>query len=468
MSGHSAPQAEEQNLAKIARKTTHIACLFILLLVKEYTMRQTIDTLINVHLKGNGPGAAIGVMQAGKLLHCQGYGMASLEWNVPVQPDTVFRVASLTKQFTAMAILILQMRRHLSIEDLLVTHLPDCPPAWNAIRLKHLLTHTSGLVNVSELPTFQTRAAQHLSLQEVVELFRPLPLLFEAGTDFCYSNSGYHLLGQIIEHITQTNYEDFIHSAILEPFGMQHSYFQRKTPIILRRASGYIIQNDTVIPAPLASSISTHSSGAMESTLNDLLIWEHALHSNVLVDADTQKLMFMPTRLSDGRCVEYGFGWSFSTYRGKTVTCHGGWANGFRSLVARFLEDDLAIVILTNCREFSTERVGLEIAAQFIDFPPITRQTLSQEIISFKKIVGCYDIPGAHIEVMEREQRVLLRKGTKEVTLFPVGKDVFVPETDHDVVYHFDEERNGAFHSLVITYPLHFTVAKRKTHEYAS
>jgi CubicO group peptidase (beta-lactamase class C family) len=431
-------------------------------------MRQTIDTLVNTHLKGNGPGAAIGVMQAGKMLHCQGYGMASLEWNVPVQPDTVFRVASLTKQFTAMAILILQMRGNLSIEDLLVTHLPDCPPAWYSIRLRHLLTHTSGLVNVSELPAFQARAAQHLLQQEVIELFRPLPLLFEPGTDFCYSNSGYHLLGQIIEHITQTNYEDFIHAAILEPLGMKNSYFQRKTPIILRRASGYIIQDSKVIPAPFASSISTHSSGAMESTLNDLLIWERALHTNALVDANIQRLMFTPTRLPDGRCVEYGFGWSFSTYRGKTVICHGGWANGFRSLVARFLEDDLTIVILTNCREFSTERVGLEIAAQFIDFLPITRQALSQEFVSFKKIVGCYDIPGAHIEVMEREQRVFLRKGSKELTLFPVSANVFVPETDHDVVYQFDEERDGTFHSLVISYPLHFTVAKRKTHEYAS
>jgi CubicO group peptidase (beta-lactamase class C family) len=441
------------------------ACLVFscfLLLLKEYTVRETIDSLVNARLKASGPGAAIGITQAGNLLLRQGYGLASLEWNTPIQPDTVFRIASLTKQFTAMAILILQMQGKLHIEDYLTTYLPDCPPAWQKIQLKHLLTHTAGLVNVTDLPAFRARAAQDLSIQDVVALFRPLPLLFEPGTSFFYSNSGYHLLGLVIERITQMRCESFIRSAILVPLGMRHSYFQCLTPIIPNRANGYITVDDAIVPAPLSSNISTHSSGAMESTLDDLLIWERALSNHTLVDADTQQLMFTPVRLPDGRCVEYGFGWSFSTYRGKEVVCHGGWANGFRALVARFLADDLTIIILTNHREFSTERVALDLAAQYIDFPPITRQTLSQEIVSFKKIVGSYELAGTHIEVTEREQRVLLRKGVMETPLFPVSENVFVPETNHDVAYHFTEERDGAFHSLVITYPLHFSVAKRK------
>ena len=429
-------------------------------------MRQTIDSLVNARLQTNGPGAAIGITHAGNPLHRQGYGLASLEWNVPIQPDTVFRVASLTKQFTAMAILILQMQGKLHIEDYLASYLPACPPAWHNIQLQHLLTHTSGLVNVSELPAFQARAAHDLSLQEVVELFQPLSLLFVPGTDFHYGNSGYHLLGLVIEYLAQTSYENFIRTAILEPLGMRHSYFQYTTPIIPNRANGYITRGETIVPAPYSSNISTHSSGAMESTLDDLLIWERALSNHTLVDASTQALMFTPVHLPDGRCVEYGFGWSFSTYRGKSVVCHGGWANGFRSLVAKFLEDDLTIIILTNYREFSTERVALDIAVQYIDFPPITRQALSQEIISFKKIVGRYDMPGSHIEVMEHNQRVLLRKGVMEVTLFPVSENVFVPETDHDIAYHFTEERDGTYQSLVITYPLHFAVAKRKADEY--
>jgi CubicO group peptidase (beta-lactamase class C family) len=437
------------------------ACLFLLLL-KEYTVRETIDSLVNARLKASGPGAAIGITQAGNPLLRQGYGLASLEWNTPIQPDTVFRIASLTKQFTAMAILILQMQGKLHIEDYLTTYLPDCPPAWQKIRLKHLLTHTAGLVNVSELPAFRARAAQDLSIPEVIELFRPLPLLFEPGTSFFYSNSGYHLLGLVIERISAMSYESFIRSAILEPLGMRHSYFQSLTPIIPNRANGYITVDDVIVPAPLSSNISTHSSGAMESTLDDLLIWERALSRHALVDAATQQLMFTPVRLPDGRCVEYGFGWSFSTYRGKEVVCHGGWAHGFRALVARFLADDLTIIILTNYREFSTERVALELAAQYIDFPPITRRALSQEIVAFKKIVGSYELAGAHIEVTEREQRIHLRKGVMETTLFPVSENAFVPETNHDIVYHFTEERDGAFHSLVITYPLHFSIAKRK------
>ncbi|GCF10852.1 serine hydrolase domain-containing protein [Dictyobacter arantiisoli] len=426
-------------------------------------MRQTINTLVKARLKANGPGTAIGIIQRGTLLHNQGYGLASLEWNVPVTPNTVFRIASLTKQFTAMAILILQMQGRLNIEDHLSLHLPACPSAWQEIRLRHLLSHTSGLINVSELAEFQNRAAQHLSLEEVIALFKHIPLLFEPGTDFFYGNSGYHLLGLVIEQVTQMRYEEFIRYAILKPLGMQNSYFQCTTPIIPNRASGYITQDETIVPAPYVSNISTHSSGAMESTLHDLVLWERALHNHTLVDAETQRLMFTPLRLPDGRCVEYGFGWSFSTYRGKSLTCHGGWANGYRTLVARFLEDDLTIIILSNSREFSTERIALELAAQYIDFAPITRQELSREIISLQKIVGHYDMPGSHIEVFEREERILLRKGVKEITLLPVSENVFVPESDHDVTYHFSQERNGAFHSLVITYPLHFAVAKRQS-----
>lgn len=431
-------------------------------------MRQTIDSLVQARLINNGPGAAIGILQGGNLLHCRGYGLASLEWNVPIRPNTVFRIASLTKQFTAMAILILQTQGKLHIEGHLSKYVPDCPPGWRNITLKHLLTHTSGLVNVAELPTFQDQAARHLSIEEVIAMFRPLPLLFEPGTNFCYGNSGYHLLGLIIERVTGDDYEKFIRQAIFEPLGMHHSYFQCTTPIIPNRAGGYISQNNTIIPAPFTSSISTHSSGAMESTLEDLLIWEQALHAHKLIDATTQQLMFTPVRLADGRCVEYGFGWSFSKYRGKTLACHGGWAHGFRSLVTRFIEDDLTILILTNHREFSTERVALEIAAQYIDFPPTTHQALSQELIAIKKIVGHYDMPGSRIEVVEQDQRILLRKGTREVPLFPVSENIFIAETDHDVAYHFTEERDGAFHSLVINYPLHFSIATRKLATYAT
>jgi CubicO group peptidase (beta-lactamase class C family) len=257
---------------------------------KEYTVRETIDSLVNARLKASGPGAAIGITQAGNPLLCQGYGLASLEWNTPIQSDTVFRIASLTKQFTAMAILILQMQGKLHIEDQLVNYLPDCPPAWQKIQLKHLLTHTAGFVNITDLPAFRSRAAQDLSIQEVVELFQPLPLLFEPGTNFSYSNSGYHVLGLVIERVTQTSYESFIRAAILEPLGMRHSYFQCLTPIIPNRANGYVTVDDIIVPAPLSSNISTHSSGAMESTLEDLLIWERALSNHALVDADTQKL----------------------------------------------------------------------------------------------------------------------------------------------------------------------------------
>lgn len=425
-------------------------------------MRQTIDTLLNAHLKAEGPGVAIGITQAGYPLLRQGYGLASLEWNMPIQPDTVFRIGSLTKQFTAMAILLLHMQGQLHIEDPLITYLPDCPLAWQTMQLKHLLTHSSGLPSVTELPTFQARAAQDLSLQDVVELLQPVPLQFHPGTDFYYSNSGYHLLGLVIERVTGSRYEEFIDKVIFQPLGMHHSYFQSTVPIIPNRASGYIVTGERIAPAPHVGAISMRSSGAIESTLDDLLIWGKALREHALVDAATQSLMFTPLCLPGGRRVEYGFGWSFSTYRGKTVACHGGWTNGFRSLIATFLEDNLTIIILANYREFPIERVALDIAAQCIKFPPLMRQALPQEHVSFGKVVGHYDLSGSPIEVTEREQRLIFRRGTTEKVLFPISETEFVPEANHDVVYRFAEECGGTYNTLTIVYPLHFSVAKRK------
>jgi CubicO group peptidase (beta-lactamase class C family) len=430
--------------------------------LKEYNMRQTIDTLVNAYLTADGPGAVVGVSRGGEALHRQGYGQASLEWRTPIETDTAFRVASLTKQFTAMAILMLQMQGKLHIEDALTSYLPDCPLEWHTIRLRHLLTHTSGIVNVTELAEFQAQAAQDLSLQQIIALFRPVPLAFEPGTNFSYSNSGYHLLGLVIEQVTGIAYEDFVRGTIFEPLGMEHSYFQHVTPIVPKRANGYITVGERIMPAPYASTIATHSSGALETTLDDLFTWERALHNHSLLDAATQSLMFTPVQLPDGRQVKYGLGWAFSTYRGKELMCRGGWTNGFRSLIAKFLEDDLTIIILTNHRDFSIERVALEIAAHYIEFAPITRQALNQEVVTFNKVVGKYDLSGSHIEIVEREQRILLRRGVRETALFPVSETVFVPETNHDVAYHFAEERDGAFHSLTIAYPLHFSVARRK------
>lgn len=432
-------------------------------LLKEYAVSHKIDALVQTHLKKNGPGVAVGVMQAGLPLYSQGYGLASLEWKKPIRPDTVFRIASLTKQFTAMAILMLQERQLLHIEDLLSCYLPDCPPAWQHIRLRHLLTHTSGLVNITEQPTFQEREARDLSLHDVIHLFRSASLLFEPGTDFYYSNSGYHVLGLIIEHVTGISYEEFVRDNIFKPLGMRHSYFQATTPIIPRRANGYALLADKVVLAPRVSPVNSHSSGAIESTLEDLFIWEQAQHKAQLLSPETQALMFRPFRLPDGRTIEYGFGWSSSMYRGKALICHGGLAHGFRCLVAKFLQDDLTIIVLANYREFPIERFALEVAAQYIPFPLQTRQPLSHEIGSLKKIIGSYDLPGSSIEVMEREaQRIVLRRGVKEIVLFPVSETEFVPETNHDVAYHFTQERDETFQSLIISYPLHFTIAKRK------
>src|SRR5579863_4863499 len=203
-------------------------------------MLSEIDQIVSQEIDLQGPGVAIAVVKDGKPMHSKGYGVANLEWNCPIRPDTVFRLASITKQFTATAIMLLERQGKLHLDDPVTTYLPDYPTHDRTITITHLLNHISGIKSYTSLDNFMADISKKdVSPSDLLAYFKDLPPEFEPGTRFLYNNSGYHLLGLIIEKIAEMSYEQFIQQHIFQPLDMHHSYYMHNETIIPQRASGY-------------------------------------------------------------------------------------------------------------------------------------------------------------------------------------------------------------------------------------
>ena len=244
------------------------------------------------------------IARDGKVLYSQGYGMANLEHDVPNTPQTKFRLGSITKQFTAMAVLILQERGKLNVHDKVKKHFPEAPKAWDEITIEHLLTHTSGIPNYTESLEFLRTLPVRVSLKELIAKFKDRPLDFKPGAKFKYSNSGYIMLGQIIETASGKNYPSFMKEAIFGPLDMKDTGYDNATAIIKNRASGYTRRLGIVLTNCDYIDMSIpHAAGALYSTVLDLLKWDQALYSEKLVPRKSLEAMFTPHKDN------YGYGW---------------------------------------------------------------------------------------------------------------------------------------------------------------
>lgn len=258
----------------------------------------------------DGPGVAVAVVKDGRVLHCQGYGLANLEWKQPITPDTIFRLASLSKPLTATAVMLLEMQGKLALDAPIATYLPHYPTRGQNISLIHLLTHTSGIKNyLAPVGPFAHLHNLDKTPDELIALFQDLPLDFEPGTQYRYSNSGYCLLGKIIEIASGMSYEAFIQAHLFHPIGMRHSYYMHNEPIIPHRASGYVKTVHSYQHAPYMSMTFPYAAGALGSNLKDLIRWDAALREELLLDHKTQSRMYSPLTLTNGRRGNYGLGW---------------------------------------------------------------------------------------------------------------------------------------------------------------
>lgn len=311
------------------------------------------------------PGAAglsIGVAQRERVILIKGYGKADLENGVDATSASVFRIASVTKQFTAAAILRLFERGRLGLDDDFTKYV-DYPTQGKKVSIRHLLTHTSGIRDYTDVPGFfENGVSRDLPPENVLDGVRGLPLEFEPGTKWAYSNTGYHLLGMIIEKVTGVAYAKHMQDEFFTPLGLTGTRYDIGPEVIPGRARGYGVINGAAANASHLSMTIPYSAGGLLSTGGDLVKWQLALRGGNAVSPESYRLMTTPTTLADGSSAGYGFGLFMSEVDGHRNFMHEGGIPGFNSILVYFTEEDLSIAVISNSSAVSAGTVAADIA----------------------------------------------------------------------------------------------------------
>ena len=307
-----------------------------------------VEALFSDAYDAGDPGAAVLLERDGKVLLRKAYGMADLELGVALEPDMVFRIGSITKQFTAVAILMLEADGKLSVKDDIRKHLPDYPTNDKAITLEHLLTHTSGIKSYTSLPGWMELLHKDVTHEEVLELFKDEPMDFDPGARWLYNNSGFYLLGLVIEAASGQDYGTFLEERMFEPLGMVDTALGDFQRVIPRRARGYHRDGETLQNAPYISMKWPYAAGALVSTVDDLSRWNRALQVGEVVPKETLQRLWTDYRTADGESTGYGYGWGLAEVEGHRVIHHGGGIHGFSTFALTVPEEGLFLAVLSN------------------------------------------------------------------------------------------------------------------------
>jgi D-alanyl-D-alanine carboxypeptidase len=312
------------------------------------------------------PGVAVAVIKDGQVVLAKGYGLANVELAVPVTENTVYQLASVTKQFTATGIMMLIEEGKLSLDDKLSKFFDKLPAAWNNVTVRHLLNHTSGIKSHTSLPGFEKNLRKDFNKGEVIELAAAAPVEFAPGERYSYNNTGYHLLGVIIEKVSGKEYGAFLHERIFQPLGMTSTRLNDLREIIKHRATGYEWRDGKLRNGEYVSPTLPFSAGALVSTVVDLAKWDAALYTEKLLKRASLEQMWTPTKLNDGKTQDYGYGWYIANYRTRKLIRHGGGIPGFSTDISRFVDDKLTVIVLSNLQGSSAETLSAGIAEFYI------------------------------------------------------------------------------------------------------
>jgi CubicO group peptidase (beta-lactamase class C family) len=351
-----------------------ISLLSLVLFVHASALADEVDKYIRGQMEDQRiPGLSMAVLRQGKAIKSQGYGHADLERKIRVTADTVFQLQSITKSFTATAVLMLVEDNKISVEDPISKYLEALPASWKGITITHLLTHTSGIKDFINEPTVDL--AKDLEPQDVIRSLEKLPLNFEPGARYAYSNTGYHLLGMIIEKITGDTWQNFLRQKIFKPLKMKSTDVNSAKCDLRNQALGYTWRSNRFERgAYIAPTILGYAGGGILSTVIDLARWDRALFTDQLISRSTLEQMWTPAKLCAGGKTQYGLGWAVDDYLGLPTVGHGGaHMTGFKSYFARFLKQELTVIVLCNSRQANPANIALGIAGFYIPEVQISR-----------------------------------------------------------------------------------------------
>jgi CubicO group peptidase (beta-lactamase class C family) len=420
---------KESKMKKLRLRLSKISAtlgIFCLLIIYSNGFAQTkvqkIEALLSqYHEYGQFNGAAL-VAENGKVIFRKGFGMANMEWDIPNMPDTKFRVGSITKQFTAMMVMQLVEQGKLKLDGKITDYMPDYPKSTgDKVTIHHLLNHTSGIPGYTEFPNFFRDVSRDpYAPQDFAKTFADSALQFEPGSKFTYSNSGYFLLGVIIEKMTGKPYEQVLAENILTPLNMKSTGYDHYNTIIKKRAAGYQKSLNGYDNAPYLDMSIPYSAGALYSTAEDLYLWDQALHTDKLVSEKLKELMFKPQISAFGK--SYAYGWVVGkapvgqTTDSVLVIEHGGGINGFNTLISRMPQNKHLIVLFSNAGGAPLNAMSQSIRGILFDKPyDLAKKSIAETIFATIMEKGIAPALAQYRELKEKPSQYALSEGEMNI-----------------------------------------------------
>lgn len=320
-----------------------------------------IDDFIRVEMQTQKiPGVAVAVVKDGKIMLARGYGLANVEHQVPVKTETIFQSGSTGKQFTATAVMMLVEEGTLSLDDKITKYFSDAPETWTNITIRHLLSHTSGMTDYPQ--DFDLR--RDYTEDELYQRIKPIPLAFQPGEKWSYSNLAYVMLGILIHKVSGKFYGDFLQERVFKPLEMSTTRVISEADIVPNRAAGYRVANGQLKNQDWVSpTLNTTADGALYLTVYDMAKWDAALYTEKLLKKSSLEQMWTPVKLNDGKTHQYGFGWAIGEMRGHRIVEHGGAWQGFKAHISRYVDDKLTVIVFANLIQANQTKLARGVAA---------------------------------------------------------------------------------------------------------
>jgi CubicO group peptidase (beta-lactamase class C family)/uncharacterized protein YneR len=404
-----------------------------------------VDKLLADMYKPNETGATALIARKGTVIYKKAFGMANLELNVPMQVDNVFRIGSISKQFTAVAILQLLEQGKLGLQDDIKKFIPDYPTHGYTITVEQLLSHTSGIKSYTDMKEWDDQVRRKdFTPAALVDYFKNQPMDFPPGTKWQYNNSGYVLLGFIIEKVSGKTYPEYIVENIFKPLGMTNSYYGDHLPIIKNRVSGYEPAKDGVANADFLSMTQPYAAGSLLSTVEDLFKWHQGVHSYKLVKKEVLDKAFISSKLANGKPTNYGYGWFMGNLQGSPTIEHGGGINGSLTNAIYLPKEDVFVTVFSNCTCKPPSDVSTQIAGLVINKPFGEQKEITLAGIDLKKYTGVYENEDGEQRIIRIDSNKLTsqRDGGTLYKIRPYAKNKYFFENSMSLM-EFTEDANG-------------------------
>jgi len=404
----------------------------------ELALSQKIDALAAEQLaKPGGVGLSIAVAQRGKVLLAKGYGQADAEFDVPANEQTMFRIGSVTKQFTAALVMRLVEQKKLALDDDIAKYVPEFPLQGRKVTIQQLLQHTSGIQSYTDLgAAWQKVWPLELTHAELLALVEEAPFDFEPGSDWRYNNTGYYLLGMVIEKVLGRNYAEALQTELFGPLGLARTRYDSNRDLIKNRAQGYALDGEQLVNDQMIGMAQPGAAGGIVSTAGDLVRWQMALSSGQVVRPESLARMCTPTVLPNGHDTSYGFGLRMDEWAGKPRVWHGGGIFGFNSMLFWLPAEDLHVAVISNGEPISSEKLADAIAYAVlgIERPSVKDEPIPLELIA--RLSGDYVFAGIGLDakIFERESKLMVQaSGQGAFRILWQGALEFRAEFDTDV-----------------------------------